>query len=168
MKKIIIFLFALTTIGLIKTDNEEYLIPSESIRFRVIANSNTSADQIIKTNLVSKLQETIIKIENTSNTIEESRNNIELNISEIEKILETENLNYSINYGYNYFPEKNYKGIVYNGGNYESLVIEIGEAKGDNWWCVLYPPLCNLELESSDKTDLEYSFYLKNIIDQLN
>jgi len=48
---------------------------------------------------------------------------------------------------WNEFPEKIYKGIRYNAGNYESLVIKIGEAKGNNYWCVLFPPLCLIDEE---------------------
>ena len=57
-----------------------------------------------------------------------------------------------INYGKNYFPEKNYKGITYEAGEYESLVISLGEAEGNNWWCVMYPALC-IQTASADLGD---------------
>ena len=60
---------------------------------------------------------------------------------------------YDINYGYNYFPEKQYRGIKYNEGYYESIVISIGDAKGDNWWCVLFPNLCLADYESNDENE---------------
>ena len=68
------------------------------------------------------------------------------------------------NLGLNYFPEKEFKGITYDEGYYESLVITIGEGKGDNWWCVLFPPLCMLEAEES--TDVEYKSFVKEIVDK--
>ena len=40
------------------------------------------------------------------------------------------------------FPTRVYEGITLNGGYYDSVIVELGEAKGDNWWCVVYPPLC--------------------------
>ena len=69
--------------------------------------------------------------------------------------------NYSINYGYNYFPEKTFKGIKYPAGNYESLVIKIGDGSGDNWWCLLYPPLCFIDEDST-----EYKSLVKDIINK--
>ena len=62
-----------------------------------------------------------------------------------------------------YFPKKEYKGVEYNEGNYESLVITLGEGKGDNWWCVLFPPLCLIDAEEQT-SDVEYKFLVKEII----
>ena len=71
-------------------------------------------------------------------------------------------ISYKINLGYNYFPEKKYKGVTYKEGNYQSLVVTLGEGKGKNWWCVLYPPLCNLEMDQKD--EVEYKMYIKEIL----
>ena len=70
------------------------------------------------------------------------------------KVKETlEDLNYNttftINFGDNYFPEKEYKDVIYEEGNYESLVVTLGNGEGDNWWCVLFPPICTLEVEEN-------------------
>ena len=59
---------------------------------------------------------------------------------------------------------KDYVGVKYPEGEYESLVITLGEGKGDNWWCVLFPPLCLVEAE--EHTDVEYKFFVKEIIDK--
>ena len=61
-------------------------------------------------------------------------------------------------------PEKEYKGTTYEEGYYESLVITLGSGEGDNWWCVLFPPLCLLEAEDSD--DVEYTSYVKELVDK--
>ena len=71
---------------------------------------------------------------------------------------------YDINYGINFFPEKEYDDYVYQEGNYESLVIKLGEAKGNNWWCVMYPPLCLIDQNSNNKEDVEYKLYIKEIL----
>ena len=65
----------------------------------------------------------------------------------------------------NYFPEKEYKDIVYEEGYYESLVVEIGEAKGDNWWCVLFPTLCLLDSEQTD--DVEYKIGVIELLEEI-
>ena len=74
---------------------------------------------------------------------------------------------FKIIFGDNYFPDKVYKGVIYNEGDYESLVIYIGESKGDNWWCVLFPPLCLLEASESDTGEVEYRSIVKDIIDKI-
>ena len=51
-----------------------------------------------------------------------------------------------------------------NGGIYESLVITIGEGNGDNWWCVLFPPLCLLEAEKTEIEEVEYQFFVKKML----
>ncbi len=161
MKKVIIFLFLIISISLVVNDKEEIIfIPDEAIRFRIIANSNETQDQLLKLNVKEKLDSSLAMIENAEN-INESRDNIEKVIPVMENTLDSLNLSYNINYGKNYFPEKSYNNVIYKAGNYESLVITIGEGKGDNWWCVLFPPLCMLDKENENN---EYSFYVKNIL----
>ena len=74
--------------------------------------------------------------------------------------------NYTINYGSNYFPEKEYKGVKYEEGEYESLVVTLGDGAGENFWCVLFPPLCLLEGEENEKDNIEYSSFIKEVIDK--
>ena len=82
-------------------------------------------------------------------------------------MLQGSNQTFQINYGMNYFPEKVYKGVKYADGDYQSLVVTLGEGKGDNWWCVLFPPLCLLEAEETEETtEVEYQFFVKELIDQ--
>ena len=102
--------------------------------------------------------------------IEEARRIINSNLDNINNEVKTTlqllnyKLGYDINFGLNYFPSKEYKGITYNEGYYESLVITLGEGKGDNWWCVLFPPLCLLEAEES--TEVEYTSFVKELLDK--
>ena len=64
----------------------------------------------------------------------------------------------------NYFPEKEYKGTIYEEGEYESLLITLGSGEGNNWWCVLFPPLCLIEAEESE--EVEYSFFIKELFEK--
>ena len=77
-----------------------------------------------------------------------------------------EEAEYTIKYGMNYFPKKEYQGVIYEEGEYESLVVEIGDAQGDNFWCVLFPPLCLLEGEEENKDNIEYTSFIKEIIEK--
>ncbi len=168
MKKSLIVIAAIIAI-LCLNKQEEIIIPNESIRFRVVANSNTSSDQNLKKSIVSSLKEKILEIENSSSSIEEARTNIQKEIPQITEQVNNElkKANYTkdvkVNYGQNYFPKKVYKGITYQDGNYESLVITIGEGNGNNFWCVLFPPLCNIDTKTED---IEYTSLVKEIINK--
>ena len=69
------------------------------------------------------------------------------------------NLKYKVKYGMNYFPRKEYNNIEFEAGEYESLVVEIGEAKGNNYWCILYPPLCMVDYEKDEKIEYKSKIY---------
>jgi len=86
----------------------------------------------------------------------------------VEKVLKKKNylVDYEVNYGYNHFPEKKYKGVIYEEGYYESIVITLGSGQGDNWWCVLFPPLCMMESNSNDIEEVEYKSFIKELIDK--
>ena len=63
-----------------------------------------------------------------------------------------------------YFPKKVYKGTIYEEGIYESLVVSLGSGKGDNWWCVLFPPICMIEAKKNDKDNIEYKSKVLEIL----
>lgn len=167
MKKIIIVLLILTVLYIGSSDSN-IVIPKEAIRFRVIANSNNKKDQANKKIISNKLSYNISNLLKDSNTIDESRmllkNNIKSFKDNIDKTLKENKIDtdYEINYGDNYFPEKEYKGVKYKEGYYESLVVTLGKGMGENFWCVLFPPLCLIE--EDDTT--EYKSFVKEIIDK--
>ena len=172
MKKIVLLILTVFIfLSFLNTKEEEVLIPNEAIRLRVIASSNTVEDQNIKIQVRNKIQSEIIKLSDKKD-IDKTRKNIKADLKNLEEITKEtlKELNadskYDINYGYNYFPEKQYKGVKYEEGYYESLVITLGEGKGENFWCVLFPPLCLLEAEESDKDEVEYKSFIKEIIDK--
>lgn len=170
MKKIILVIVALIIIFVLyrEVNAEEVVIPSESIRLRVIPNSNSSYDQAMKSVVKSYLEEDVYSLFKDTKDIKNARENINNNIDNIEfniqKIFDDYkyNMNFDVNYGYNYFPEKVFKDVVYEEGYYESLVVSIGEAKGDNFWCVLFPNLCIIE-----EDNVEYSSLVKDIISKI-
>ena len=168
MKKVIIFLFIVTIVLAIKNSNnaDKILIPTDAIRFRIIANSNTIEDQETKMQIKTDLKPIIENILDESNNIEDTRLLINKNTNNIEEIIKKRTTNYQLNYGNNYFPEKTYKNVVYKEGNYESLVITLGDGLGENWWCVLFPTLCLLEAQEEETESINYSFYIKDILDK--
>lgn len=172
MKKFIVLILSLIIILLIYSSKNSYFkIPKESIRFRIVANSNSPSDQLMKERLRKDIEPIIEKILENSNNINEARINITNNIGrltlEIDNFLNNNNydIKYRVNFGDNYFPQKIYKGTLYQEGNYESLVITLGEGEGDNWWCLLFPPLCYMDFDNTD--EVEYKFLIEQIFDKL-
>lgn len=173
MKKVFIISLVLLGIATVNTRSNQVLIPKQAIRFRVIANSNQKSDQDIKLLVRNKIQTELYNdVVNTKN-IKEARNIVKHNLNKYDTtvkiaLMENQiNQDYTINYGTNYFPEKTYKGVVYPEGNYESLVVTLGNGIGENWWCVLFPPLCLLEAEETEeKTTVEYHSFIKDILDK--
>lgn len=171
MKKLIILLILAGGFTLLSNSNEYVEIPSSSIRMRVIANSNEKEDQedkkIIKSILESNLYDLIKdvdKSEDIDRTILENQEKIDETIKkEIER--RDMNITFKSNFGMNYFPEKEFKGLTYKAGNYKSYVVTLGEGEGDNWWCVLYPPLC---LVDENKEDYEYHYLIKDALEKYN
>lgn len=157
----------MTIILLLNDKKEIVLIPNEAIRIRVIANSNTkedlSAKEIIKDDINNYVEKILMDVKTIDEARTKLKNSIELITKSVDKKIKemNYNMNYTINYGYNYFPEKEFKGIKYDKGMYESLVITLGEGKGNNYWCVLYPPLCLINEEEK-----EYRLFIKDLLKQ--
>lgn len=172
MKKIIILLVFICVFYLASGFTAEKMveIPDDAIRIRIIPNSNSEFDQNIKLKVRDKLEITMYDLLKGASSSEEAREIIEDNLDLVDKdvknILDKENYNlgYEVNYGYNYFPEKEYKGVKYAEGYYESLLVTLGKGEGDNWWCVLFPPLCLIEGEKGE--EVEYKSIVAEIIEK--
>lgn len=168
MKKALILLSCLSLVFMFNSKTEDYIVvPKDSIRFRIIPNSNTLEDLHMKEKVKEEINTIINDIEEADN-IDESRKNIVSSIplieEKIDNLFQKENYDktFKIKYGMNYFPEKIYKGVKYESGEYESMVIEIGDSSGDNYWCVLFPPLCLIDAEESE--EVEYKFFITEIL----
>lgn len=166
MKKIIIVLFFISLITIFTSKEEDIIIPNNAIRFRVIANSDSLQDQNEKLIIKDKIEQEVYELINNSENYLDVKNIISNNLDKIKETLNKYNVAYKVDFGSNYFPAKNYKGIVYKPGNYESLVITLGEGVGDNFWCVLFPPLCLLDNDKKDVGEVEYKFYVKKLLDR--
>lgn len=167
-RKIFLVLFILVILYVYKTTEQNIFIPDKAIRLRVIPNSNNPEDINIKEKVKKYLETDIYTLTKDTTNIEDARTIISDYIPTIEEnigIIFTDNkytLPYKVNYGLNYFPEKRYKGLTYAEGYYESLVISIGEANGDNWWCVLFPNFCLVDTKEKH----EYKSYIKELINK--
>ena len=164
LKKVIVVLFLVSLAFIFSNHNEEIIIPNDAIGFRVIANSDSVEDQMKKMEIKSAVENKVYALINGENNAIEVRNIIEDNMDTIKDIVEEYNVPYNINYGNNYFPSKTYKGVMYPAGNYESLVITLGDGVGANFWCVLFPPLCLIDNSKEDISDVDYQLYVKKLL----
>jgi len=138
-------------------------IPEQSIRLRILANSDSPADQLLK----RKVRDAVVDQMNAwvaaPDQIEQARTVIEDNIPKIERLVEETMRSYGYDYEYAVelgqvdFPTKIYGNQVYPAGQYEALRISIGKAEGQNWWCVLFPPLCFVDMASGGSEAVAYA-----------
>jgi len=126
-------------------------INDKVIRLHVVANSNTVFDQQLKYKVRNSVIDKFNKeFENVSSKKDSEKLIVE-KINEIreeaESIIKEEGRDYDANvyYGNFKFPRKLYEDIVLPEGYYDAVRIEIGMAEGNNWWCVMFPPLCFVE-----------------------
>ena len=120
------------------------------LRLHVIANSNKAGDQALKL----KVRDAVIEYmadQKDLKTVDETREYLKENKKRLQRIAEgviaAQGYDYpaAVELGVRYIPQKTYGDITFPAGNYEALNITIGSGQGENWWCVLFPPLCLLD-----------------------
>ncbi|MFG6147311.1 stage II sporulation protein R [Halobacillus sp. B23F22_1] len=170
-----------------KADGAEYqVIPDEAIRLRILADNNDPKAQQLKREVRDEVNAEITEWVESLTSIEAARLLIQQRIDEIDKIVEETiqrsgaEQTYTVDYDSNVqFPTKLYGSYVYPAGEYEAILITLGEGEGDNWWCVLFPPLCFLdfsngtsvaeeedvseEVEEDEEEEKEVEFFLVKI-----
>jgi stage II sporulation protein R len=130
-----------------QTDMQED-IASEIIRFHVIANSDIEEDQALKLKVKTALIDALAPTLNQVNSVDEARDILNANLPQMEdlanQVIKDNGFSYTANASMEqgYFPLKVYGDLSLPPGKYEAVRIEIGSAKGQNWWCIMFPPLC--------------------------
>lgn len=135
------------------------VIPNDSIRLRILANSDRPEDQLVKRDIrdaiVQQMNAWVDKLENPQ-SLDQARSLIAAHLPEIDRLVGAELARRGIVYNHQVelarvpFPTKMYGGLVYPAGNYEALRVTLGQGKGQNWWCVLFPPLCFIDAGSGE------------------
>ncbi|MEM5016360.1 stage II sporulation protein R [Metabacillus indicus] len=134
--------------------NEAVVIPEEAIRLRILANSDSEEDQVLKRKIRDEVNKEITVWVEKLTSVEEARELIKSRLPEIEKIVQAtlvrENMvqEFTVDFNNVSFPTKMYGSYIYPAGDYEAILITLGEGKGANWWCVLFPPLCFLDFSN--------------------
>ncbi len=131
-------------------------IPKESIRLRIIANSDSFQDQWLKRKVRDSIVEQMNQWVKDLHSYDEARSFVAKKLPKLQQIVDNTIQQYGFSYkavvdfGKVPFPTKLYGSYVYPAGDYEALRVRIGEAKGQNWWCVLFPPLCFIDMSNGD------------------
>lgn len=146
-------------------------ISSSVIRFHCLANSNSTEDQALKLavrdRVLAEIKPMVSKSESKAETVEILRNSInQMRQAALETIKENgKDYDIRISLENCSFPMKKYGDTVFPAGDYDALRVEIGDANGKNFWCVVYPPLCFVD-EGCEKLDNGTKEELKNILTQ--
>lgn len=179
MKKIkyILILFALLVLFVFITLSSYATTISQDLsdnffRLHIIANSDTTEDQDLKLQVRNNIIEYMNTLSYDGLSKENAISLTKQHISEFQEIAEKTISNYGYNYSVNlsignfYFPTKHYGNISLPAGYYDALKIEIGEAKGQNWWCSLFPPLCFVDISSGIIDDETEETLKENLTDE--
>ena len=129
-------------------------ISDNVFRLHVIANSDSKEDQNLKYIVRDNVLDYVAQISTTASSKEDIINILQNHLTQIEAIaldtIRKNGFDYSVcvEIGNFSFPTKKYGDIILPPGYYDSLKIQIGEATGQNWWCVMFPPLCFVDVTS--------------------
>lgn len=154
MKKICVLagiLISLVVTGIVVRAKQSQMqedLAKEVFRFHVLANSDSDKDQELKMQVkeavITYMKEEIPESDSVETTKEWAKGHLSAIVNLAEAVIREEGYAYAVMAEVTTcdFPDKTYGDITFPAGSYEALRIEIGEAKGQNWWCVLYPNLC--------------------------
>lgn len=134
-------------------------IADEVLRFHVIANSDSDEDQTLKLHVRDALIAYMSQYSDSFTSAEDAAAFASSHCDELASVaasvISAEGFSYEVAASVTCcdFPDKTYGNLTFPAGTYEALRIEIGAARGRNWWCVLYPPLCFTEEGSAAVPD---------------
>lgn len=149
-------------------DNGQSKLSDKLIRLHVVANSDDDQDQELKLMVRDNVLEELAQILDGNESKEEAQDKIMDSLDIIHQSAQMTVSNQGFDSTVNvsiieseHFPTREYDTFSLPAGNYTSLRVEIGQAQGQNWWCVVFPPLCmeaaegESDIEASDLSDEE-------------
>ena len=152
----IIAVVLLSALCVVVCSNQSVSASEQLFRMHIRANSNLEADQNVKMEIkeefVNFLTPLVEKCESKLDVMRMVQNNKEKLESIADGILEKRGFEYRSNVKVcnEFFPERYYGDFQVKQGYYDALICELGEAKGNNWWCVVYPPLCFVDYDQTN------------------
>ncbi len=147
-------------------------VRKEVLRLHVIANSDSEADQAVKLLVRDKVLETGAAIFDGSVTADEAEQKISPKLAETERAAAAVLRENGFDYGVRaelvneFFDTRAYGDITLPAGNYEAVKIVLGEGKGENWWCVMFPPLCLPAVTCGEDSIAVFSAEERKVVEQ--
>lgn len=151
------FVVAFAILVCVIPNTEEARLYNEFIRLHIIANSDSERDQTLKLKVRDAVLKKVDTLTKDCASVEEAESVFIQNKDDIAKtaaeVVKNNNARYdiSVTLSDEYYPTREYEGIVLPAGVYKSARILIGEAQGKNWWCILFPPLCTNTAKAREK-----------------
>ena len=132
-------------------------IYNTTIRLHVLANSDSTEDQTLKMQVRDAVISKVNELAANTKEFDEVKKIYETSLDDIR--LAAQNTVYENGYDYQvnvtlteeYYPERQYENVRLPSGRYNSLKVSIGSEEGQNWWCVLFPPLCTQAAEAKEE-----------------
>ncbi len=130
-------------------------ISSSLVRLHVIAASDETAEQELKLRVRDNVLEYLTPVLDKAENPEEAQRIINGELTSIKAAAEAcaGGRSVSVTLGQEYYPTREYEGFTLPAGQYQSLRVILGEGKGHNWWCVVFPPLCVSAAEQNKALD---------------
>jgi stage II sporulation protein R len=131
------------------------------LRLHVVANSNSTEDQEVKLKVRDELLGFSGQAMEEATSREAAEDYVLSHMAEIDRnaedALKQNGFDYgaTVSVGEFYFPEKTYGDTVYPAGNYQAVKIVLGAGQGDNWWCVIFPPLCLIAVQDEEEGGIQ-------------
>jgi len=172
MKQLIalFFIIAAAAVVLVGLPAEHKQTEADFLRLHVRANSNSAADQdikyVVKQEIVNELTPLFTDVTSKEQAMHRLNDNLWRIKAVADRVLEQAGFNYTSRVGLRteFFPTRSYNEYSLPEGVYDALIVELGSGTGDNWWCVVYPPLCFLENNIGGDKGVVYKSKLQEII----
>ena len=164
---IYIFICAISYVSAVSSD-----IANSVFRLHVIANSDSTEDQNLKLKVRDELLAYMNDVSKNCTSKEEVMEMAKENINKLKeiatKVINDNGFSYNVDVqvGVSDFPTKYYGDIALPAGTYDALRVKIGNAKGQNWWCVMFPPLCFVDVSSGIVPDSSKEEMKENLNDE--
>ena len=174
MKKIVLAVASLIIlIGIIMlTPSKHTDTNADFLRIHIRADSNSQDDQNVKYVVKNAVVDYLTPYLTEATTKQKAMSIVKSHLSGIEqtcnKVLVENGFNYTskARLTVEEFPDRSYNGVTLAAGVYDALIVELGSGSGNNWWCVVYPPLCFVGGESNGTNQIIYKSKLAEIIRQ--
>lgn len=172
MKYLPFFLFLILCAGVLFCGfySDKNAVEYDYLRIHIRANSNSEKDQSVKYLIKDDVVNYITPYLVNCTTKQECVGVITALLDEVKMVCDDGLVRNGFTYksrvriGEEHFPTRAYDNVVLDAGVYDALIIELGEGVGDNWWCIVYPPLCFVNKSDLNEYNIQYQSYLVEII----